>query len=653
MCGFAGEFVFAGTGRADPATVETMVGCLDHRGPDEQGSFRSDDGRCAIGFRRLSVIDPPLSHQPMVAPDGSAVVAFNGEIYNFRALREELSAAGYNFTTRGDTEVLLALWRRDGEAMLEKIGGMFAFAVYDARCRRLFLARDRLGEKPLWYAELSDRIIFASEAKALLVHPRVGCEVEVGAVAFYLSLGYIPAPMSIWRGIAKLPPAHYMTVTDSPAKLRRYWRLPEKPSSISIDDAVERVRETLSEAVQRRMVADVPIGSLLSGGIDSSIVTALMCRSAGAAGGVKTFTAGFAQSEFDERPFAAEVARHLGTEHRELLIGPSDFDSPALLDSLVAQYDEPFADSSALPAYLICRAAREHVTVALTGDGGDEAFGGYDRYRAMRLAETMRPGTWLLTKAAAGLARLIAPNDERSRLRRLVRFAQGMNMPPAMQYFTYRRLFSPEQLQYIMERDFAAEAGINRPQEWFCNLYEQGTPSRDLPAGRQGTLRLGDPQGEFDDEIAYAQRHDLLTYLPDDLLVKADIASMAHSLELRSPMLDHEVVSLGLSLPVDCKVRGRRGKAILRDAFATLLPREVFTRRKRGFGAPIHDWLRNELRGMLRETLLEPAAGGLVGRGWMARPALERMIDDHLAGQADHRHRLWALLWLGKWMGKM
>ncbi len=634
MCGFAGEFVFAGNGRADPATVETMVGCLDHRGPDEQGSYRSDDGRCAIGFRRLSVIDPPLSHQPMAAPDGSAVVAFNGEIYNFRALREEFSRAdGYNFTTRGDTEVLLALWRRDGEAMTEKIEGMFAFAVYDARERRLFLVRDRLGQKPLWYVELSDRIIFASEAKALLVHPHVGCEVEVGAVAFYLALGYIPAPMSIWRGIAKLPPAHCMTVTDSslgdsPAKPRRYWRLPEKPLSISIDDAVERVRETLSTAVERRMVADVPIGSLLSGGIDSSIVTALMCRSAGAAGGVKTFTAGFAQSEFDERPFAAEVARHLGTEHRELLIAPSDFDSPALLDSLVAQYDEPFADSSALPAYLICRAAREHVTVALTGDGGDEAFGGYDRYRAMRLAETMRPGTWLLTKAAAGLARLIAPHDERSRLRRLVRFAQGMDMPPAMQYFAYRRLFSPEQLQFIMEREFASEAGIDRPREWFCNLYEQG---------------------EFDDEIAYAQRHDLLTYLPDDLLVKSDIASMAHSLELRSPMLDHEVVSLGLSLPAYCKVRGRRGKAILNDAFSALLPREVFTRRKRGFGAPIHDWLRNELRETLRETLLD---GPLVALGWMARPALERMIDDHLTGQADHRHRLWALLCLGRWLNK-
>ncbi len=612
----------------DPAIVETMVGCLDHRGPDEAGNFMSDDGRCAVGFRRLSVIDPPMSHQPMVSPDGSTAVAFNGEIYNFRALRDELSAGGYTFRTRGDTEVLLALWRRDGEAMPEKLNGMFAFAIHDARKRKLFLARDRLGQKPLWYATLPDRIVFASEAKSLTAHPGVGREIDPRAVAFYLTLGYVPAPMSIRRGIAKLPPAHCMTVSDSSAEPRLYWSLPDGLADISGSDAVERVRETLTAAVERRMVADVPLGALLSGGVDSSIIVALMCRAAGAAGGVKTFTAGFIEGDFDERPFAAEVSEHLGTEHHELSISPSQFDIPALLDKLVVQYDEPFADSSALPTYLICRAAREHVTVALTGDGGDEAFGGYDRYRAMRLAETMGPTTWLLTRAAAGLAAIIAPHDERSRLRRLVRFAEGLDKPPAKQYFTYRRLFSPERLQFIMERDFAASADVNSPSEWFCSLYEQG---------------------EFDDEIAYAQRHDLLTYLPDDLLVKADIASMANSLELRSPMLDHEVVSLGLSLPVDCKVRARRGKAILRDAFGHLLPTGVFARRKRGFGVPIHDWLRNELRGTLRETLLE---GPLVGRGWLARIPMEQMIDEHLTGKADHRHRLWALLWLGRWMNK-
>jgi len=623
MCGFAGEFVFAGPARADLNLAEAMAGRLAHRGPDQVGSFLSPDGRCAIGFRRLAVIDPPLSRQPMAAEDASAVVAFNGEIYNFRELREELTRAGAAFRTRGDTEVLLALWRDRGADMLEALEGMFAFAIYDA-AGRLFLARDRLGQKPLWYAVLSERIVFASEAKALLRHPRVGREVDPSAVGMYLTLGYVPAPRSIWRDLKKLPPGCCMLVDGAAPEPRRYWELPERTEPVARAQAVERVRSAVSAAVARRMVSDVPLGALLSGGVDSSIVAALMCRAAGDGGSVKTFTAGFAAGEFDERPFAAEVARHLGTDHRELLIQPAG--AAELLEDLVGQYDEPFADSSALPTYLICRAAREHVTVALTGDGGDEAFGGYDRYRAMRLAETMGPGAWAAAKLAAGVVGIFAPQDERSRLRRFVRFAEALDEVPAMRYLAYRRLFSPEQLSALLERDFARSARIDAPAEWFCELYERG---------------------DFADEVAYAQAHDLRTYLPDDLLVKADIASMACSLELRSPMLDHGVVSLGLSLPAELKLRGRRGKAILREAFADLLPAGVFSRPKRGFGAPVDRWLRETLLEVLRETLLD---GALVRRGWMWRPALEGMIEDHRTGRADHRHRLWALLWLGRWL---
>lgn len=626
MCGFAGEFVFAGSGRADLAVADAMAGRLVHRGPDETGSFLSPDGRCAIGFRRLAVIDPPLSHQPMTAPDGSATVAFNGEIYNFRALRDLLAAGGWRFATRGDTEVLLGLWRRDGPAMLDSLEGMFAFAIYDAGKGSLFLARDRLGQKPLWYAFLADRLVFASEAKALLAHPGVSAEADPRAVALYLTFGYVPAPQSIWRGIVKLPPAHRLSVEDAPASPQRYWHLPEGSSDVSREEAVRRVRDVLTAAVAKRMVADVPLGALLSGGVDSSIVAALMCRAAGAAGGVKTFTAGFAEGGFDERPFAAAVAARLGTDHHELLVDPVGSDAAGLVEKLIAQYDEPFADSSALPTYLICQAARRHVTVALTGDGGDEAFGGYERYRAMRLAETMGPTGWAATKLAAFVAGVFAPPDERSRLARLVRFAGAIDLVPPRQYFAYRRLFGPEHLRGLMQPDFAAAADVEAPREWFCRLYDQG---------------------EFDDELAYAQRSDLLTYLPDDLLVKADIASMASSLELRGPMLDHEVIELGLSLPVGLKLRGRRGKAILRDAFGELLPAKVFTRRKKGFGAPIDRWLRQELAGVLRGTLLE---GPLVARGWLGRAAMERLIEEHATRRADHRHRLWALLWLGRWM---
>ena len=629
MCGFAGEFVFTDSDRADPALAEAMAARLTHRGPDETGNFLSPDGRCAIGFRRLAVIDPAGSHQPMASADGRAVVAFNGEIYNFRALREELARQGVAFRSQGDTEVLPELYLRLGPDMLEALEGMFAFVIYDIPARRLFLARDRLGQKPLWYALLKDRIVFASEAKALLVHPQVADQVDPQAVGFYLTLGYVPAPRSIWGGVRKLPPACWMMLDGpGPTKPRRYWDLPTHQRPLSPAEATGSVRQALQQAVTKRMVADVPLGVLLSGGVDSSIVAALMCQSAGAGGGVKTFTAGFADRRFDERRHAAAVARHLRTDHSELLISPSDYRLPELLDELVDQYDEPFADSSALPTCLICRAARRHVKVALTGDGGDEAFGGYDRYRAMRLGETLGPGRYLAVKLAAWAVRPVAPQDERHPLRRFVRFAEGLDDVPAMQYLRYRRLFSAADLAALLEDDFAQAVDVESAQQWFCELYEQG---------------------EFEDELAYAQQHDLRTYLPDDLLVKADIASMASSLELRSPMLDHEVIALGLALPVRYKLRGTRGKAVLRDAFGDLLPPEVFARPKRGFGAPIDKWLKGPLHPLLQETLLD---GPLVERGWMKRPALEALMREHLSGRADHRHRLWALLWLGRWLAR-
>ena len=698
MCGFVGELITGGSGGVDAALIRTLAERLAHRGPDQRGEWFSPDGRCGIGFHRLAVIDLPGSLQPMCS--GPAVVAFNGEIYNFRELRGEL--AGYPFRTQGDTEVLLALWHEQvahmpraepGPAaqpqhalqeaavnMLGKLGGMFAFALYDQSAGVLLLARDRLGQKPLWYATLDDRIIFASEAKALLGHPRLGPAIDPSAVPYYLTFGYVPAPRSIWRNVHKLPPGHFLLLRvprrplsaavqphpgedggrpewrmegaePSPGKSapRRYWSLPERTRRLGLSEAAEMVREQLSSAVRRQMVADVPLGVLLSGGIDSSIVAALMCREAGQAGGVRTFTAGFAEGGFDERGFAAGVARHLGTQHQELAVAPPN--AADLLDRLVRQYDEPFADSSALPLYLVCQAARRHVTVALTGDGGDEVFGGYDRYRAMRLAETLHPMAYLGVKAAAWLGGLLAPHDERNRLRRLVRFASALEDVPSVRYLAYRRLFDPAALRDLLERRFVevmppqpplGDDPLEAPGEWFCRLYEGGE-------------RADDPEyegGEFADETAFAQRCDLLSYLPDDLLVKSDIASMAHGLELRSPMLEHDVVELGLALPAELRVAGGRwgggfGKVILRQAFADLVPAEVFARPKRGFGVPLDQWLRGPLLPLLRRTLLE---GALVGQDWLCRPALQRLIDQHVAGRCDHRHRLWALLWLGRWL---
>lgn len=600
MCGFAGEFVFGVGASASTEPPRAMAARLGRRDRADVAAWMSEDGRCAIGFV-----------SPALASDRRAAVAMVGDL---------LDPPGCG------AEELLALWRREGGEICTRLEGALALAIYDAEGGKLLLARDRLGHKSLWYAALPDRIVFATRAAALLAHPGVEAPVDPEAVGFYLTLGYVPAPRSIWRGVLKLPPAHCMTVTDAPAEPRRYWRLPETTEAIPPAQAVERVRQAVSAAVAERMAGGGSAGALISGGVDSSIVAALMAQAAGDAGGVKTFTAGFAESGFDERADAREVARHLGTDHREIVVSPAG--TEGLLDRLVELYDEPLADSSALPTHLLCQAAGEHVEIALGGEGGDEVFGGYDRYRAMHLAGRMGPTRWALTKLAAWGAGWIAPHNERSRLRRLVRFASALDLAPARQYLAYRRLFSPGQLEALLERDFAAAAKVQQPGEWFTDLYEQG---------------------DYDDEPAHAQRHDLLTYMPDDLLVKGDTASTAAALRLRTPMIDHEVVSLGLSLPVGLKIRGRRGKAILRDAFAAMLPAAVLSRGKQGFAAPIGNWLRGELLEPLRRTLLD---GPLVGRGWMSYLPLKRMIDDHRAGRADHRHRLWALLWLGRWLEK-
>ncbi len=608
---------------ADLNVAAHMAEVLAHRGPDESGQLLSPDGRCAIAFHRLSVIDVAHSHQPMSAPDGLTSVAFNGEVYNYRHLRDLLAGEGCSFATNGDTEVLLHLYRRDGLKMLDRLDGMFAFALYDAPAGRLMLARDRLGQKPLWYAGLADRIVFASEASALLRHPGVSGQLDRLSIMYYLTMGYIPSPRSAWAGIHKLEPGHYLCAGSALAAPVRYWRpeIIELPTSPA--EQTEAVRNSVSQAVEARMVSDVPLGALLSGGIDSSIVVSQMAAIAGKTGGVRTFTAGFEDRRYDERPTARKVAERFGTDHTEIIVRPTPAKS---LDAMVARYGEPFADSSALPTYEICKAARQHVTVALVGDGGDEVFGGYERYAAMDLAERLGPLSYGAFRLAGAICGWVAPHAERNRLRRLARFAAILPHPPSLQYFMLRRLFSPPDLPRLLEGEFFEGLDTDTPAKWFCELYEEP----DLSA-----------------EMAYAQRHDVLTYLPDDLLVKADIASMACSLELRAPMLDHRLVSLGLSLPVGQKLRGRKGKAILRDAFRHDLPAEVLRGPKRGFGVPLRRWLREDLYETLRETLMDPWLHGL---GIFRPEALAGLLSDHFSGKGDHSHRLWALLVLGRWL---
>ncbi|HUS91403.1 MAG TPA: asparagine synthase (glutamine-hydrolyzing) [Phycisphaerae bacterium] len=624
MCGFAGEFLFAGaTGRADPAVARCMAEAVAHRGPDDSGEFLSADGRCAIAFHRLAVVDLAGSHQPMTSSDGMRTVAFNGEIYNFRELREELVAAGSRFASAGDTEVLLHLHRRDGAELVSALEGMFAFVLYDADAGRLLLARDRLGQKPLWYAVLPDRLVFASEAPALLRHPGVGRSLDHTSICMYATMGYVPGPRSIWRGVRKLPPACRLLADVGAGPPERYWQPARQAIPAGRPERLECVRAAVTAAVESHLHADVPLGALLSGGLDSSIVVAIMAEAAGRTGGVRTFTAGFEDASYDERLAARATARRWGTEHTELVIRPAPAE---VLDEVVAMYGEPFGDSSAVPTWLICRAARERVTVALVGDGGDEAFGGYDRYRAAQLSQSMSPGAYTAVRLAAAIVRPIAPRAERSRLRRLIRFADALPFPPAERYFRYRRLFGPDELGRLLTPEFAEEVDTGGPAEWFWGLYERADEG---------------------DEVALAQRHDLETYLPDDLLVKTDIASMAVGLELRAPFLDHRVVSLGLSLPAEEKVDGRGGKRILREAFADVLVDEVRRGRKRGFGVPLGRWLREELFETVRETLMDP---GLHGRGILRPEAVAGLLNDHFSGRGDHSHRLWALLVFARWL---
>ena len=622
MCGFAGEFVF-GPGRADLALAEKMASALAHRGPDEEGSFLSENQRCAIGFRRLAVIDPAGSHQPMTSADGNVTVAMNGEIYNYRQLRAQLASDGAAFQTAGDTEVLIHLYRRHGQGLASRLAGMFAFVIYDAANDSLVLGRDRLGQKPLWYATLADRLVFASEAKALLRHIGVSTSIDQSAVAFYLALGYIPAPRSIWAGIYKLMPGSILRLAGGAATTERYWAPQQGAAQGSRDELLLQVRQVVVRAVEAAMVSDVPLGVLLSGGLDSSIVTAAMAKAAGRAGGVRTFTATFEQKAFDESQPARAVARHCRTDHTEMLVAPAPDQA---IDDVLRMYDEPFADSSAVPTSLICRQARAMVTVALSGDGGDEVFAGYDRYRALELAAGLTPAGYLGIKVASAISRPFARGSDRTFLRRLVRFGDGLALPSAMQYLQVRSLFGPEDLPCLLTAEFAETADLDEPARWFCELYEDC---------------------DVDDEASHAQRHDMLTYLPDDLLVKSDRASMASSLELRCPLLEEPVVRLGLSLPLGLRVSRWRGKIALREAFRDMLPRDILRRPKRGFGVPLGNWLRHELRGTMIETLTDPSLSNM---GIFRPGAIAGLINDHVRERGDHGHRLWALIVLARWL---
>jgi len=581
-----------------------MNAALVHRGPDE-GSVDAF-GRCVLGHRRLQVIDLETGSQPVANERGDVVAVFNGELYNFRDLRAQL--ASHDVRGTGDTPVIPHLYEEHGVGFVERLSGMFALALWDAGRERLVLARDRVGKKPLVYTQLADgSLAFASEVKALLRLPGLRREVDSTQLDAYLALQYVPAGTGL-AGIEKLPPGHLLVAENGSARVEPYAEL-ARLEPRSDEEWLELVRTEVAGAVGRRLVADVPLGALLSGGIDSSVVVALMAQASGRP--VRTFTVGFGEPRYDERAYARAVADRFATEHTEVVLEP---DVETTLPRLAEAYDEPHGDDAALPLYLICEAARAEVTVALTGDGGDESFGGYERYLAHRLAARL-PGTGAGI-AARGLRRL--SSEPRSTATRAARFLETVAAPAGERYGRLMEVFPAELRAEVWEPEF-----VSRPR-----------PAAEI---------LGSPDG---DDVAALQRLDVRTYLPDDLLLKADIASMAHSLELRSPLLDRRVLELGISLPDRLKLSGRRGKAALRRAFGSQLPPEVAARGKKGFGVPLSAWFRGELRPLAAELLLDATTRG---RGQLRPAAVKKLLDEHVSGRADHGHRLWCLVMLELW----
>ncbi|MGB4727123.1 MAG: asparagine synthase (glutamine-hydrolyzing) [Thermogutta sp.] len=633
MCGIAGGVWYEPTAAISAATLQRMTEVLQHRGPDDQGFYLKEiaaNGRApacgvALGHRRLSIIDLAGGHQPMSNEDETLWIVFNGEIYNFRALRQELEAAGHRFRSRSDTEVLLHLYEEKGLHFLEFVNGMFGLALWDEPKRRLILARDRLGEKPLVYYADSQRLLFASELKALMEVPGVPREIDPFAVDAYFLYQYVPHPWTIYRGIKKIPPATMAIYEPKNLTLHRYWDpdFSRVENGMALEEIKEELRSRLEKAVTMRLEADVPLGAFLSGGIDSTIVVGLMQKNSREK--VRTFSIGFPVAEYDETHYARIAAEAFGTEHREHRVNP---DAIGILPSLVWHYDEPFADSSAIPTWYVAEKTRQHVTVALTGDGGDELFCGYTRYWATAFAEGIASlPRWIRWIFNERLWRWAPRTRQRSFFGRVHRFTESLPLATPQRYIDWIAIFNRARRLALYTPEFQEQLTAV-PEDFFLEIYSRFA-SRDI--------------------VSAISLADLFSYLPCDLLVKVDIAAMAHSLETRPPFLDHEFVEFAGRLSGRLKLRGRKGKHVLIAAFRDLIPPPIQKRGKMGFGVPLDHWFRGPLSELTRHILLDPRT---LARGYFRREALEQLLSEHNNGLWNHSHRIWALLFFELWQRK-
>ena len=614
MCGIAGLVHFDGR-PVDPGLLRRMCDALRHRGPDDEGlmtwprAAEPAHGRPAAGLanRRLSIIDVAGGHQPIGNESRDVWTVLNGEIYNFAELRGTLERLGHRFETRSDTEVVVHAYEEWGESFVSRLDGMFALAIWDVRHDCLLLARDPFGKKPLCYASAGPDFAFASELQSLMAAPHVGRTLDRDALGDYLAYMAIPAPRTIYREVRKVPPGHVLIAGRDGVQVRRYWEPRYEPKlRISEPEAAERVRELLAAAVRKRLISEVPLGAFLSGGVDSSVVVALMASLSN--GPVKTFSIGFDDPRYDELPEARRVARAFGTEHHEFVVQPRAVE---VLPALVRHFGEPYADSSAIPTSYLAALTRQHVTVALTGDGGDEVFAGYGRHLGNRLAEQWR------ALAVVGRSRT-GNSAARQSWSRLRRFAVSAAMTRAERYRAWAGVFSPDALAAL---------------------------SDDVPDGQRDVAALFERWRGLDSVDAILAV-DTLFYLPTDLLPKMDITTMMHSLEARSPFLDRDLVEFAMRLPSRLKLRRLTTKSLVKRAFEGVVPAENLSGKKRGFAVPIAAWLRGELRGFLDDHL-RPAR--VASAGLVRQPAIDVLIDEHVSGAADRAHELWSLLMLELW----
>jgi len=625
MCGICGIVYNDQEQRVEPVLLKAMADAIRHRGPDDEGFFIR--GHVGLAMRRLSIIDVATGQQPIFNEDGSMAIVFNGEIYNHRQIRADLQARGHAFRTQADTEVILHAYEEYGVDCVKKLNGMFGLAVWDDRRQRLFIARDRLGVKPLYYYLDGHRFIFGSELKAMLQAPELPRRMNAKALDNFLTFEYIASPLSIYENVFKLPQAHYLLWESGKVTLRPYWQLTYGATQGSEGERAEELLALLQDATKIRLMSEVPLGAFLSGGLDSSSIVALMARSSDRP--VKTFSIGFTHSSYNELPYARAVSERFGTEHYEEIITP---DAVRLTERIVGQLDEPFADFSVFPTLMVSEMARKHVTVVLSGDGGDEVLAGYDTYLADRLARRYgRVPSWLRQSLIEPAIRALPPTEKKKgAINKARRFIEGLRLPADLGHVRWMIFLQQAEKAALYTPELMASLAPFDPYDFIREKFSAASAATPL------------------DQQEYVDIH---TYLADDILVKVDRMSMLVSLEARTPFLDYRFVEFCATLPPHLRLAGRQTKYLLKKAMQNLLPDLILHRGKEGFSIPIKQWMKQELRPLMEEYL----SVDRLRRGGEFQPAaVQRLMQEHLAGKENHSHRLWALMsyqmWRERWL---